>query len=182
MNYNLAEIQGKILNIAIDFDQFCRANDINYFICAGTLLGGVRHQGFIPWDDDFDVAMPRSDFEKFVEIWHDTDKLKLIRRGGKNGHNKYGCPLKLSSSSEYVEEIGDKRRAMPVPNNYGFYIDIFPFDRYPDTLVGNMCYNFLGKLYLACHLSEFNLLIIGKERIVLVFEIDTKVDRRTNYK
>lgn len=152
----LEEIQSRILEIAVEFDCFCRKNDINYFVCGGTLLGGVRHQDFIPWDDDFDVAMLRSDFDKFTKLWEDTARLKLMSRGGVYGHNKYGCPLKLSSKTEYLEEIGDKKRGMIVPNNYGFYIDIFPIDRYPDTLIGNITYNYLGKLYLMRHLAEFN--------------------------
>lgn len=153
---NTQEKQSKILDIAIDFDDFCRANDINYFICGGTLLGSIRHKGFIPWDDDFDVALLRSDFEKFANLWQDNDRLKLVWRGGENGHNKYGCPLKLSSKSEYVEEIGDMKRGMAVPNNYGFYIDIFPIDRYPKTLMGTIAYNYFGKVYLIRNLAEFN--------------------------
>jgi lipopolysaccharide cholinephosphotransferase len=156
LKYTTQEIQIRILDIAIEFDDFCRANDINYFICAGTLLGGIRHKGFIPWDDDFDVALLRSDFEKFAKLWQDSDILKLVWRGGEDGHNKYGCPLKLSSTAENVEEIDDMKRGMKVPNNYGIFIDIFPVDRYPDTLIGNMTYNYLGKLYLIRNLAEFN--------------------------
>ena len=53
------------LELLVEFDRVCRENNINYVIFAGTLLGAVRHQGYIPWDDDTDVALLREDYEKF---------------------------------------------------------------------------------------------------------------------
>ena len=60
-------IQHHSINIFREIDRICRANDIPYFITNGTLLGAVRHKGFIPWDDDIDVAMLRPDFNRFVK-------------------------------------------------------------------------------------------------------------------
>lgn len=60
-------IQHYSINILREIDRICRANDIPYFITNGTLLGAVRHKGFIPWDDDIDVAMLRPDFNRFVK-------------------------------------------------------------------------------------------------------------------
>ncbi len=60
-------IQHHSINILREIDRICRANDIPYFITNGTLLGAVRHKGFIPWDDDIDVAMLRPDFNRFVK-------------------------------------------------------------------------------------------------------------------
>lgn len=60
-------IQHHSINILREIDRICRANDIPYFITNGTLLGAVRHKGFIPWDDDIDVAMLRPDFNHFVK-------------------------------------------------------------------------------------------------------------------
>ena len=65
----LREIQKSMLDIAVYFDEFCREHDLQYVICGGSLLGAVRHKNFIPWDDDFDVAMPRDDFNKWLQIW-----------------------------------------------------------------------------------------------------------------
>lgn len=64
----LREIQLAELDILKQFDSFCRAHDICYSITAGTLLGAVRHKGFIPWDDDIDVFMPRPDYEKLLGL------------------------------------------------------------------------------------------------------------------
>lgn len=58
------ELQGSLFEILCAFDGFCRRNHLRYYLCGGTLLGAVRHHGFIPWDDDIDVCMPRPDYEK----------------------------------------------------------------------------------------------------------------------
>ena len=64
----LEEIQGILLDIMTDIDSFCRENNIRYIISSGTLLGAVRHKGFIPWDDDIDMIMMRNDYNKLVAL------------------------------------------------------------------------------------------------------------------
>lgn len=66
------------LEIMKDFSDICEANQLEYFLCYGTLLGCVRHQGFIPWDDDVDVAMTREDYEKLQQIMKDHPKYSLL--------------------------------------------------------------------------------------------------------
>ena len=64
----LREIQLMELDILVKFDTFCREHHLSYTLLGGTLLGAVRHSGFIPWDDDIDVAMPRPDYERFLQL------------------------------------------------------------------------------------------------------------------
>ncbi|MBP9993445.1 MAG: LicD family protein [bacterium] len=74
----LAE-QKNILPILKDFDDFCLANDIKYSIDCGTLLGVIRHQGFVPWDDDIDFSIARSHLNKLINAIDDSEKLTLVK-------------------------------------------------------------------------------------------------------
>jgi len=75
----LNETQIEILD---EIDRICKKHHITYFISGGTLLGAVRHKGFIPWDDDIDVALPRKDYDKFGEICKTelSDKYELLSK------------------------------------------------------------------------------------------------------
>ena len=65
---SLEETQDRLFELLVYFDELCRANDLRYWLGYGTLLGAVRHQDFIPWDDDVDVLMPREDYEKLLSL------------------------------------------------------------------------------------------------------------------
>ena len=86
----LKRLQGEILSILDDFMAVCDKYHLEYFGIAGTGIGAVRHKGFIPWDDDIDIAMPRHDFDKFTKIIQKTmgDKYLVL-----NGKNYPGYPL-----------------------------------------------------------------------------------------
>ncbi|AYG01576.1 LicD family protein [Lactococcus allomyrinae] len=122
-------LQKRSLEILIAIDAFCKNNDIRYFLIGGSLLGAVRHKGFIPWDDDIDVGMLRKDYLKFIELWNNkNEKFDLLVA---NDHNDYPYPLaKVSDRNSRIEEwITDKSDKY----HLGIYVDIFPFDFVDDN-------------------------------------------------
>ena len=74
---NNKEIKKIELNILLHFDSFCKEHNLRYYLSGGTLLGAVRHKGFIPWDDDIDVCMPRPDYEKMINIYQNKGNFLL---------------------------------------------------------------------------------------------------------
>lgn len=114
------------LDILIKVDKICRENNINYFLFAGTLIGAVRHQGFIPWDDDIDISMLRTDYDKLAAI---------IQNGG------YGLNfIRIEENPDTIYPYGkicdqtteiDEKNFKSV-NGYGVFIDVFPFDYLPE--------------------------------------------------
>lgn len=77
MKFDLSLLHDKLLDLLKNFDQICRENNINYSLYAGSLLGAIRHNGFIPWDDDADVVLERKEFEKFLTSI--PDNFEIIR-------------------------------------------------------------------------------------------------------
>ena len=74
---NLDSLHTVLHEILDDFDSFCHSNDIQYSLAYGTVLGAVRHKGFIPWDDDLDVMMTRENYNKFLTLFKNNEKYTL---------------------------------------------------------------------------------------------------------
>lgn len=124
-------------------DKLCRENGINYFLHSGSALGAVRHKGFIPWDDDLDLGMLRTDFEKFVRIAKEQIKEPYFVQYGMNdgGHICGLLRLRYSNSTGIIKIDKDKNC------NNGVYIEIYPFDNIPDGKVSQKI-QFMGSLIL----------------------------------
>lgn len=122
----LVRLHTVMLEILAVFINICESNNLTFFLTAGTLLGAVRHKGFIPWDDDIDVAMPRNDYELFLEILEKSDVpgYNILSYRTKSNAAKYCknfaklCKVNTVFAESYVR-----------PDSYcGIHIDIFPFD------------------------------------------------------
>lgn len=121
----------KIIQIAIlkDIDAFCREYSINYFLAFGTLIGAVRHKGFIPWDDDIDIAMPRPDYDKFILLFNDkVQNLKVI--APEIDLNYYAPYANVYDTRTVLEEKGTSHLGLEL----GVKIDIFPIDGVPANI------------------------------------------------
>lgn len=124
------ELQKEDYEILKYFKKFVKKNKIDYFLYAGTLLGSVRHKGFIPWDDDIDVGMLRKDFDKFerkfIDSNYEADDLIYMSR------KLY--PFNIQPFSKIRSKKMKVKERMPATQkgNYGPWIDLFPFDNIPD--------------------------------------------------
>ena len=125
-----------LLQMMDEFDQFCKENGLRYYLSGGTLLGAIRHKGFIPWDDDVDVNMPRPDCEKMMKLCGGRIG-KYILNGPNYTESYHAYHWKLYDESILVSKAGAdclKEKAYPI------FIDIFPIDGLPDTAEKNIKY------------------------------------------
>lgn len=116
------EVRARQLRVLDVFTDHCRRHGIEYFLCAGTLLGAVRHQGFIPWDDDIDVMLPRPEYEKFCASFAESGAPvgMSLRTSGKD---KYELPFAKVSDDTTILDVESG-----VVGDIGIYIDVFPLD------------------------------------------------------
>lgn len=124
----LKELQNFSLDILKDVHRFCDRENIRYSLAYGTLIGAVRHQGFIPWDNDIDICMPRPDYERFIRTYK-SENFQLAF---------FGKECKYDSLIAYARVFDNKkttsRGAHWIAQPAGVWIDIFPLDGVPDNL------------------------------------------------
>lgn len=124
-SYGILKLQNIILNIMKYIDDFCGKYQIDYYVIGGTALGAVRHGGFIPWDDDLDIAMTRPNYERFIEVCgkeinHDDFFLQVGRRDWPLYFSKLRLKGTLFDEIGAGEEINRENR--------GIFVDVFPLD------------------------------------------------------
>lgn len=125
---SLHEIQQLELEVMKDFHSWCEQHNLRYALTYGTLIGAVRHQGFIPWDNDMDIMMPRPDFEKMLKICETDSVSPTVKILHYSKDNKYhyqvarACSTKATVVLPYLNEQ---------PDNLGVWVDIFPLDGVP---------------------------------------------------
>ena len=127
----MTDLQKTEFNILVSFISACDRLGLKYYLLGGTLLGAVRHRGFIPWDDDIDVGMLRADYEVFL---HEGQKLlpeSYFLQTFDTDPDYPQCFAKLRDSGTTFIETSVRHRKI----NHGVYIDIFPLDYYPEKTV-----------------------------------------------
>lgn len=127
-NNDLTELQIVLLEMLKWFHLFCEKNNLRYYIVEGTVIGAVRHHGFIPWDDDIDVGMPRSDYNRLMQYSDKIDGRYVLETPySENKDYRYPWCKLFDLTTTKIEKMR---------NNYrlGVYIDIFPLDGLGDTL------------------------------------------------
>lgn len=122
----LQEVQCMGLEILKDVHLFCEERSISYTLFGGTMIGAIRHKGFIPWDDDVDIAMPRPDYEKFISSYKSDKGYRLFASGTKESFLAFSrvCDMKKTMAVN---------KTLPWTNQTtGVWVDVFPLDGAPD--------------------------------------------------
>jgi lipopolysaccharide cholinephosphotransferase len=148
------EIQLKIL---IKVAQFCEDHDISYSLSYGTLIGAIRHKGFIPWDDDIDIIMLRNEYEKFLSLYKDDDYVLID--GDKVSNHYHAVVSDLSTKLVFLKSEASNKLYQG-----GVWIDIFPIDKVPDDVKDYK--SLKRKMLLYCRLERLGE-VSHKENIAL---------------
>ena len=121
---SLNQVKQLQLQILLEVAAFCDKNGIQYFLTAGTLIGALRHQGFIPWDDDIDLVMLRPDYERFIALFNNRSQVNHIQVvSPQNEHYPYAYAKVMDTQTVFIE---DSSMAKKFP--LGVNIDVFPLD------------------------------------------------------
>ena len=127
---DVREIQLMQLDILKYIDHICKKNGLNYYLYMGTLLGAIRHKGFIPWDDDLDICMPRSDYKKLIKIMKKRDNDRYSLKCIELSKKEYNyCYAKMIDNNTIAKEIGKFQG-----DDLGVWVDIFPLDGVGDDI------------------------------------------------
>lgn len=151
----LRKLQLTELELMKEVDRICRKNDIKYSLDGGTLLGAIRHNGFIPWDDDADIMMSRSEYDKFYEACKtDLDYQKYFLQEFRTDPEYRWGYSKMRKNGTVFQRKGQEH----VKCHTGVCIDLFIFDEVPDEYISRRCH------WIACFIIRKGLYsIVGKK-------------------
>ena len=122
---DVRKMQKKGLEMALFFDQFCQEHGLLYYMCGGCCIGAIRNQGFIPWDDDVDVFMPREDYERLKTLWRDTEEYSIqYTTEDYLTENQF-----LTICANQTTFIKTYQKELDI--NHGLVLDVIPLDGCP---------------------------------------------------
>ena len=180
-NYeDLRKMQLTMLDILKYIDRFCRDNHIRYSLSGGTLLGAVRHDGFIPWDDDLDICMLRSEYDRFIELWKNSEHGEYLIQ------TKESAPKYTQSFAKIRKDHTTFYQKGEIPGDYhmGVFVDIFPIDRIPDGFIKKFIFYWQVIRY-QIYVREFippNTNFVVKGALKIVYSITSPEIRKTRRK
>lgn len=172
----LRKLQLTIVEIIDEIDRICKKYNLRYYIYGGTLLGAVRHKGFIPWDDDADLVMPRADYEKFLKICEKEFDGKYVLQNCFTDPEYHMLFTKIRKCGTYVHEEKWSGKDM----NKGIFVDILPLDYFPKN-------KFMGSLVLhavsICHqICAFKTCKSNRISAKILFKLGKKIPKPVRYK
>lgn len=173
----IQHLQKVILMIAKDIDKLCRENGIEYYLLGGSCIGAIRHQGFIPWDDDFDIIMSADNYDKFLSLCDKKlDKSKYYFQKG-----LIDWPLNFSKIKLKGTHLKEYEGFTQTPDKDGIYIDVFRMENVINKGLKGRWQYFLAKILLCHRLSirTYNSASIKKRIMMfLSFPMNNKYIRR----
>lgn len=131
-NNELRKLQQKNIEILLKFKEFCDENNLLFYFCGGCCIGTLRHGGFIPWDDDIDVFMPRKDYEKLAKLWKTSkyaDRYEFCR----NDEKTFYRSLLTSISDSQTTFIKERQDDLDI--SHGVRLEILPLDGCPSSKI-----------------------------------------------
>lgn len=162
--------QMRMLEILLEVDRICRRHDIKYWLSSGTLIGAVRHKGFIPWDDDLDIEMLLPDYEKLMKVLPEELPDTMALQSQDTDPNYFFFYAKVRDRRSLLEENTGYDRAW---REKGIYIDIFPFYRQP-LWIHLLSEKTIGHVYKIMRTTQGN---DGLRRVRMI----TRFNRRVVY-
>ena len=166
---NVWEIEKELL---LELDKVCKKHNLKYFADSGTLLGAVRHKGFIPWDDDIDVVMLREDYDKLINEYSNEFKGKFFLQSAYSdvGYFRGHAQLRNSETTAILRSEGNN-----VQFNQGIFLDIFPLDFVSKYRIINS----LNRKFLNIKLKKFRILYCKEKSNSRIKELIKKIIRKT---
>lgn len=161
----MTELQKIQLDILKNFIEVCEKLELKYYMVCGSALGAAKYNGFIPWDDDMDVAMPREDYEVFLEKAQELLPKELFIQTYRTDpyYPQIYCKLR-NSNTTFIE-----KSASELLINHGIFIDVFPLDGYPKSNRKAKLLEIRKRIYQSMLLSVYQVERSGKSKVL--FEI-----------
>ena len=126
------EVQGVLYDILVDIHEFCVANGIKYSLAGGTLLGAIRHNGFIPWDNDMDIQFSRPEYERFIHTYKSQRGFRLF---SSEINREEFVGIAFTRVCEMTKTYADNGIQPWINRETGVYVDIMPIDGAPNDYV-----------------------------------------------
>lgn len=163
------DLQLVLLDMLKDIDSLCRKNDIPFWLNGGSALGAVRHKGFIPWDDDADIAMMRSDYERFVEVMKEQCPQEYVFQcfDTDERYNVLIPAMKIRRKGTYIQEVNRllDNRCKGYEGCDGVFIDVFVYDYMTPNKLRDLPPRLLNQLLMIPEVFVDNVLRRNPKRI-----------------